>query len=65
MPNLCSLPLGSHTKLTNYGGIKTKDPKLYRIPTGKLIYLIIKRPNITFVVQLINQFVQNVAKEHL
>jgi len=60
------LPIGAHTKLTNFSNATTlKDPKVYGRLVGKLIYLTITRPDITYVVQLLSQFMQAPAEEHL
>ena len=60
------LPLGSHTKLTNIGvEDKLQDTEVYRRLIGKLIYLISTRPDITYVVQLISQFMQAPIVVHL
>ena len=40
------------------------DPERYRRLVGKLIYLTITRPNISFVVGVVSQFMQNPHVDH-
>ena len=45
-----SLPMGSHVKLTQFEGSKLHSPDTFRRLVGKLIYLTITRPDISFAV---------------
>ena len=59
------LPMGSHLKLSAYGGKRLSDPEVYRRLIGKLIYLTITRPDISFAVQVLSQYMHEPAEEHL
>ena len=49
-------PMDQNLKLSKYEGKELKDPGIYRRLIGRLLYLTITRPNITFVVNKLNQF---------
>ena len=59
------LPMGPHVKLTNFVGRKLNSPDVFRRPVGKLIYLTITRPDISFAVQVLSQFMHEHTEEHL
>ena len=59
------LPMSSHLKLSHYTGKKLQDPEVYRRLIGKLIYLTITRPDISFAVQVLSQFMHEPTEEHL
>uniref|UniRef100_A0A7C9CV32 Reverse transcriptase Ty1/copia-type domain-containing protein n=1 Tax=Opuntia streptacantha TaxID=393608 RepID=A0A7C9CV32_OPUST len=59
------LPMGSHVKLTNFEGHKLSSPEVYRRLVGKLIYLTITRPDISFAVQVLSQFMHEPTEAHL
>lgn len=61
----CKLPLDQHEKLTLEGGTPIPDPEQYRRLIGKLIYLTITRPDVTFVVQVLNQFMHAPTSSHM
>ncbi|XP_021833305.1 uncharacterized protein LOC110773107 [Prunus avium] len=46
-------------------GEQLKDPTRYRCLVGKLIYLTITRPEITFAVNTLSQFMQEPKRQHL
>jgi len=58
-------PIGFHTVLTNFESKRLATLDVYRRLVGKLIYLTITRLDITYVVQLLSQFIQERIKEHL
>jgi len=60
-----SLPMGSHVKLTKYEGRKLHSPDTYRRLVGKLIYLTITRPDISFAVQVLSQFMHEPTETHM
>lgn len=53
-------PLEAGVKLMPDEGQELEDPSKYRRLVGKLIYLTITRPNISFAVSLVSQY----AKSH-
>lgn len=53
------LPQDSSVKLTPDMGDPLPDPTLYQRLIGKLIYLTITRPDITYSVNLLSQFMQS------
>ena len=59
------LPMGSHAKFTNFTGRRLTCPEVYRRLIGKLIYLTITRPDVSFAVQVLSQFMQTPTEEHL
>ena len=59
------LPMGSHLKLSAYAGKRLSDPEVYRRLIGKLIYLTITRPDISFAVQVLSHFIHEPVEEHL
>lgn len=59
--------LDQHIKLhynALFGDLLT-DPTLYRSWVGKLLYLTLSRPNISYSVQLLSQFMQQPRQKHL
>ena len=52
-------------KLTSTDGDLLKDPTYYRRLVGKLIYLTITRPEISFSVNTLSQFMQEPRRSHL
>ena len=59
------LPMGSHVKLTNFAGKKLSSPDVFRRLVGKLIYLTITRPDISFAVQVLSQFMHAPTEDHM
>ena len=45
-------------------GNALKDPSRYYVLNGKLIYLVVTRPNITFIVGLLNRYMQTPHQLH-
>jgi len=53
-----------NTKLSDEGEL-LKDPSLYRRVIGRLIYLTITRPDITYVVHILSIFKHALCKPHM
>ncbi|XP_016169161.1 uncharacterized protein LOC107611781 [Arachis ipaensis] len=60
----CHTPLPSTVKLSAFGGAKFHDPAFYRSLIGSLQYLTITRPEISFSVHKLAQFVQTPLECH-
>lgn len=60
-----TVPLDPGLKLTKEDGEFLEDPTVYRRLIGKLIYLTITRPGITFVVNMLSQFMDKPRTPHL
>ncbi|XP_072052173.1 uncharacterized mitochondrial protein AtMg00810-like [Arachis hypogaea] len=60
----CHTPLPSTVKLSAFGSAKFHDPALYRSLIGSLQYLTITRPEISFSVHKLAQFVQTPLECH-
>lgn len=61
----CNLPMDPNLKLQLDKGELLTDPTAYRRLVGKLIYLTISRPDITFAVHKLSQFVASPRTSHL
>ena len=59
------LPMDSHLKLTQDKGDLLSDPSPYQRLVGKLIYLTITRPDVSFTVQLLSQFMHQPTTVHM
>ncbi|KAL4334975.1 hypothetical protein GQ457_07G002860 [Hibiscus cannabinus] len=59
------LPIASPHKLNKDDGQFLDDPQLYRRMIGRLLYLTHTRPDITYAVNLLSQFVSSPRKTHL
>ncbi|XP_021771327.1 uncharacterized protein LOC110735443 [Chenopodium quinoa] len=59
------LPIDSHLKLSADKGTPLPDPARYQQLLGKLIYLKITRPDISFIVQLLSQFMHSPTSTHM
>ncbi|KAM2468135.1 hypothetical protein PS1_009864 [Malus domestica] len=59
------VPMELDLVLTTTGGDALKDPTRYRRLVGKLIYLTITRPDITYAVNNLSQFMQEPTLHHL
>ncbi|XP_072950413.1 uncharacterized protein [Typha angustifolia] len=60
-----TLPMDPKLKLSSFEGDLLEDASLYRRLVGKLLYLTISRPDITFVVHKLSQFVSKPRQQHL
>nr|XP_034894181.1 uncharacterized mitochondrial protein AtMg00810-like [Populus alba] len=59
------VPMEPDLALTDTGSAALKDPTRYRHLVGKLIYLTISRPEITYSVNTLSQFMQEPKLHHL
>lgn len=59
------VPMDVHEKLTPTSGDVFLDPHPYQRLIGKLIYLRVTRPNITFAVHVLSQFMRQPTTSHL
>ncbi|XP_052181063.1 uncharacterized mitochondrial protein AtMg00810-like [Diospyros lotus] len=59
------LPMVHNLKLSMHDGELLEDPSIYRRLIGQLLYLTISRPDITFTVHKLSQFVSHPRKPHL
>ena len=59
------LPMEQNLKLSNYHGELLIDPSHYRNLIGKLLYLTLTRPDITFSVHQVSQFLSQPSQPHL
>lgn len=64
MAKTVDTPLEAGVKLMPDEGQEVEDPSKNRRLVGKLIYLTITRPNISFADSLVGQFVQNPMIPH-
>ena len=66
---LACKPINTHMetnhKLGNFSGEKIKDVGRYQRLVGKLIYLTHTRPDITYDVSVVIQFMQNPTEDHM
>ncbi|XP_041994163.1 secreted RxLR effector protein 161-like [Salvia splendens] len=61
---LSSVPIDPLKKLQLDSGTPLSDPSKYRRLIGRLLYLCITRPHVTFVVHKLSQFVSNPCTDH-
>ncbi|KAF5476516.1 hypothetical protein F2P56_003263 [Juglans regia] len=59
------LPLDQNFKLSKTEGVPLKEPCTYRRLIGRLLYLTISRPDLSFAVQLLSQFMDKPSSSHL
>lgn len=59
------LPMDIHLRLKSDGGDFLKDPHPYQRLLGKLIYLTITRPDISYSVHILTQFMQHPTSLHM
>jgi len=60
-----SIPLEQNVKLSADEEDLVEDTTMYRRIMGSLIYMTITRPNLSYVVGVVNQFMQTPRKPHL
>ena len=63
--NLIDVPLDKKCKLRVDLRSKIEDVNMYRSMVGSLIYLTITRTDLSYIVGLVNQFMQQPTKPHL
>ena len=59
------LPLDQNLKLSKEAGDPLPDPSVYRRLIGRLLYLTLTRPNISYPVQTLSQFMEVPTTSHL
>lgn len=62
---LVKVPLPSSTNLTNNARAELDDPTFYQRIIGRLLYLIVTKPNLSFVVNKFSQFSAKLYVGHL
>jgi len=60
-----SIPLEQNVKLSANEGDLVEDTTMYKCIVGSLIYMTITRPDLSYVVGVVSQFVQTPGKPHL
>ncbi len=60
-----SIPLEQNVKLSANEGDLVEDITMYRRIVGSLIYMTITRPNLSYAVGVVSQFMQTPRKPHL
>ena len=60
----CDTPMDLNLKLDSSGSEEFKDKRRFRSLVGKLIYLTVTRLDITFVVGVVSQFMENPKQIH-
>ena len=62
---LAKTPMEQSLKLSQLEGEELKDPSNYRRLIGRLLYLTITRPDITFAIRKLSQYMSKPRKSHL
>lgn len=62
---LAKSPMEQNSKLSNYHGEPLTDPSQYRKLIGKLLYLTLTKPDITFNAHQLSQFLSQPRQPHL
>ncbi|XP_022853994.1 uncharacterized protein LOC111375409, partial [Olea europaea var. sylvestris] len=60
----CTTPLELNSKLTPMDGTPFDDPTLFRQLVGSLVYLTVTRPDISYAVHIVNQFLSTPHTSH-
>jgi hypothetical protein len=60
-----SIPLEQNVKLSADEGDLAEDTTMYRRIVGSLIYMTITRPDLSYAVRVVSQFMQTPRKPHL
>lgn len=60
-----STPIDYNTKIQDDGSAHLTDQKVYKRLIGRLLYLCITRPDITFAVHKLSQFLSNPCEHHM
>jgi hypothetical protein len=60
-----SIPLEENVKLSADEGNLVEDTTMYRCIVGSLIYMTIIRPDLSYVIGVVSQFMQTPRKPHL
>ncbi len=60
-----SIPLEQNVKLSANEGNLVEDTTMYRRIVGSLIYMTITRPDLSYAVRVVSQFMQTPRKPHL
>ncbi len=60
-----SIPLEQNVKLNADKGNLVEDTTMYRCIIGSLIYMTIKKPDLSYAVGVVSQFMQTPQKLHL
>ncbi|XP_028089138.1 uncharacterized protein LOC114289588 [Camellia sinensis] len=62
--NIVDTPFELHAKFSTSDGVPLEDPTLYRELVGYLVYLTVTRPDISYAVHILNQFVSVPRSTH-
>jgi hypothetical protein len=60
-----SIPLEQNVKLSANEGDLVENTNMYRRIVGSLIYMTITRPNLSYAIGVVSQFMQTPQKPHL
>lgn len=60
----CNTPMDASTQLSKHDGDPLSDPHLYRSIVGALKYVTITRPDISFAVNRVSQFMHSPTESH-